>query len=356
MGAVAEQTGDFQLKIHNEVAQFDGSFLGMKNKLHPITNKSYYLIALQEDNVILSDLVTTGYQTISKERATGAYDILKGNDIEKRHATKFSQVLDGLIAGAQGTDDGRGGIAYQIRGTSTMVADRMPLVVVDGFPLMDVTLGTYNETAALSALEKINPNDVESITVLKDAAAASIWGARSANGVIVITTKKGNKKNKWTVDVNAQLSVSEKKDVNQLMNSASSADMIQYQRMAFDRDWISGEFYGTIGELTSPVTFSELLMYKGLRWGSISEEEMNSELARLSQLDNRKQIKKHFLKNPFLFQTNASISGGNDFYNTYVSVMYQHDSGDFIGRQENAFMANWNNKFTFNKYISLQVR
>ena len=356
MGAATDADGHFDLSIPSGTRRLEVSFIGMKTALLELTKRDHYVVTLEENSVMLADVVATGYQTISRERATGSYSILTDEEMERRHATKFSSILDGLVAGAQGTDDGRGGTAYQIRGTGTMMADDMPLVVVDGFPLMDTQSNITGDNPALTALEKINPNDVESVTVLKDAAAASIWGARSANGVIVITTKKGNKQKRWEVNVNTQLSVGHKKDVGQMLNRASSADMIAYQRMLFERQYMDyGEYYGTLSELTNPVTSSELLLYKGIRWGTISEDEMNAGLERLARLDNAKQIKDYFLENPFLFQTNASVSGGTEKYNTYASLLYQHDSGDFIGKQENSFMANWNNNFTFNRYLSLNV-
>lgn len=354
-GVITDSEGRFSINVPEGTHHLDITFIGMKSLSLPLSRKSQYNITMTEDSNMLSDVVATGYQTLSKERATGAYSLLKGDDIEKRHSTDFSSVLDGLIAGAQGTDDGRGGVSYQIRGTGTMKGDQTPLVVVDGFPLMDITSSGADRNPALSALEKINPADVESVTVLKDAAAASIWGARSANGVIVITTKKGNKK-KLDIEVSTQLAVGQKQKMSQVLNTANSADMIEYQRMCFDRKLVSSWYNGaSLDVITQPITTSEKLLYQGLRWGTITEDEMNSKLSALSQLSNRSQIKKYFYNNPLVFQTNASLSGGAGDWSTYASVLYQHDTDDFIGSRQNSFMVNWNNQYDFNKYVSLTV-
>lgn len=354
-GVITDAEGNFTVTVSDDVHALYISFVGMKPQELKLGSQNRYQVVLQEDAVMLGDVVATGYQTISKERATGAYDILKSDDVERRHATKFSSVLDGLVAGAKGADDGRGGMSYQIRGVGTMLADQAPLVVVDGFPLMDIGSSGGDSNPALSALEKINPNDVESITVLKDAAAASIWGARSANGVIVITTKKAGHQKQWQVDVQTQLSVSEKFNAGQMLNLASSADMIAYQRMCFDRGWISDEYSPNVSALYNPITTSALYLYQGLRWGSINEDEMNAQLDRLAQLNLTDQVEEHFFSNPLIFQTNASVQGGTEHYSTRASVLYQHDSGDFVGKQQNSFMASWNNSFNFNRYLSLNV-
>ncbi len=129
--------------------------------------------------------MNTGYQRISKERATGAYDVVNKDMLIRNGPSPIvSTALQGMVPGMQGKEKIRWQFQFLVRGTSSMYADSKPLVVVDGFPVADTSFTT------------INPNDIESVTVLKDAAAASIWGARSANGVIVITTKQAKSRTK----------------------------------------------------------------------------------------------------------------------------------------------------------------
>lgn len=194
--------GNYQLEVPTSECELEITYLGMNTQTIALAKGGDALkrhVRMDSDNR-LNEVVVTGYQTISKERATGAYSIVTSKELEKRHATNLSQALDGLMAGMQGNNDGRGGKRFTIRGTGTLLADVTPLIVVDGFPIIDNPSSAADTNPNLNALERLNTEDIESITLLKDAAAASIWGARSANGVIVITTKKGNRNNKWTVE------------------------------------------------------------------------------------------------------------------------------------------------------------
>lgn len=354
IGVATDIDGNYSLELESDKVVLIFSFVGMLSQEVPYNGESQINVKLQFDTADLDEIIVTGYQTLSRERATGAFNVVTKKEIDKRHVTQFSEVLDGMVAGAQASDDGRGGKSFTIRGVGTMMADNTPLIVLDGFPLMDIASDGSSFNPALSALEKINPNDVENITILKDAAAASIWGARSANGVIVITTKKGAGQKKIDVNVSSQLSVSQKPSVGHLMNSATSAQTIEYEKMAFENGWISSEFYGTFNDLYNPVALSELTLYKG-QWGIISQEEMNKELNRLSTLDNQNQIRDYFLKNSVVSQTNASLSYGNEKYNTNASIMYQYNEGDFIGERDNSLMTNWNNQYRFNKHLKVNV-
>lgn len=350
IGTITNASGSFQLVIPADAQSFSVSFIGMESKTLRIGKDEAFSITLREDAQLLSNVVVTGYQKISRERATGSFSILNSKAIEKQHVSNVSQSLEGLVAGIQATDDERGGKKFSIRGKGTMFGNDSPLIVVDGFPITDTT---SSSDRALNAFQKINPNDVESITILKDAAAASIWGARSANGVIIITTKKGNGKNKLSVEVNSQISVADKYNVDEIRNSSNSANFIDYERKAFENNWTNGEYSGAMTDLKTPVTLSELLLYKGLRFKSISESEMNSGLAALSALDNRSQIKKYLLKRPLISQVNASISGGNERFNSYTSVMYQNNIGAIIGNKSNSYLLNFNNNFKIDKSITL---
>lgn len=350
IGTLTNTTGNFQIDIPVDAQSFSVSYIGMESKTIHIGKNEAFTIILHEDAQLLSNVVVTGYQKISRERAAGSFSILNSKTIEQRHVSNVSQSLEGLVAGIQGTDDERGGKKFSIRGKGTMYGNDSPLIVVDGFPITDTT---SSSDMGLNAFQKINPNDVESITILKDAAAASIWGARSANGVIVITTKRGNNKDKLRVEANSQISISNKYNVDEISNSARSTDFINYERKAFENNWTSGEYSGAMTDLQMPVTLSELLLYKGMRFKSISTDEMNQGLAKLAALDNRQQIKKYLLKRPIVSQVNASISGGNDRFDSYLSLMYQKNIGAIIGNKSDSYFINFNNDFKLNKHITL---
>lgn len=166
------------------------------------------------DNKLLNEVVVTGYQTLSKERATGAFATVKSSDLEKRRISSLGQVLEGTLPGV---------VSYKgdinVRGTSTFNATKAPLYVIDGFPVENTS---FDDNRRLNDnLPDINPEDIENITVLKDAAAASIYGARAANGVIVITTKKG-KAGPAKVTFSGDFAFSPKYDLSYLHKSNSN--------------------------------------------------------------------------------------------------------------------------------------
>ena len=157
---------------------------------------------MQPDNTVLSDVVVTGYQTISRERSAGAYDIVKGETISDKVGLTgdILQSMEGLTAGLS-VNLSEGADTYVIRGITSINSNRSPLFVVDGVPL---------ESSQVQSL--LNGNDISSITVLKDATAASIWGSQAANGVVVITTKKGSRESKLKISYDGSFAYTGKPD------------------------------------------------------------------------------------------------------------------------------------------------
>lgn len=356
--ALTDSKGTYRVTIPDGNAQLTFTYLGMNDMIVTFDEKDKggkLNIRLADASHDLDEVVVTGYQTISRERATGSYSIIKGDELTKRHATNLADALDGLTSGIQSTDDGQGNKRFTIRGTNTMLADNTPLVVVDGFPIMDNSSTSNGTNPNLSALQRINPEDVESVTVLKDAAAASIWGARSANGVIVITTKKNKQKNSLSVEGNTQLTIGQKQDVAHLTNLATSSQMINYQRWCFENGMLGSEYTGSMTSLYNAINRSELLMYEGYRWGTITQDEMNAQLSQLSALSNRKQIKDEMLRTPINSSTTATISGNVGKWNTRASVNYIYDAGDFIGHRDNTWRINWDNNYHPVKWLGLNV-
>ena len=353
--AYTDADGNYQLEIPTGDCELEITYLGMNTQTLALTKGTDTLkrnVRMDSDNR-LNEVVVTGYQTISKERATGAYSIVNSKDLEKRHATNLSQALDGLMAGMQGNNDGRGGKRFTIRGTGTLLADVTPLIVVDGFPITDNPSSGADSNPNLNALERLNTEDIESITLLKDAAAASIWGARSANGVIVITTKKGSRNNKWTVEAGTQFTVETKPDVQQLTNLATSEQTINYMRWMYENNMISTPFTTSIDNLYSSITQADLLMHQGYLTGTLSKDEMNAQLNKLAAMDNRQQIKDNLLKSVLRNQTNVAVSGGIGKWRTRVSMEYNYDSGNFVGSNDNSWKLDWKNDYDLNKYVSL---
>ena len=179
IGVATDIDGNYSLTFGDSQAVLMVSFVGYKTVEEVIGTRETVNFQLEPENEALAEVVVTGYQTISKERATGAFEKLGTEKMEMKRLDNLSSVLEGEIAGYS---DGI------IRGVSTMNAQQAPLYVIDGFPVENTSIDAYGSVT--ENLPVLNMEDIESITVLKDAAAASIYGARAANGVIVITTKK----------------------------------------------------------------------------------------------------------------------------------------------------------------------
>lgn len=335
IGTVTDIDGNYVLEGVDEDAMLTYSYIG-KRAIRRKAGAKRAVIILEDQNAILDDVMVTGYQQLSRERATGAFDRVNQEMLEARPGADISSALQGLVAGMQGVEKEDGTVDFMIRGTSSLYADTQPLVVVDGFPIE----GTFSS---------INPNDVESVTVLKDAAAASIWGARSANGVIVVTTKKA-KQGKVRVDAQAFWRLGTTPDLDYNFNQLDSRQTVDYEMYGLthglDGDWMPGGIYGVLGKLTE---VQEL--YYGNQYGGLSDAEMNAGLEKLRNRSNRDQLKKYMMQQQLLQQYNVSLSGGTERFNSYLSMMYEHNDEATIKRGYERFMANFNAEYRFNKHI-----
>lgn len=214
-GTVTDAEGKFTLNVAKD-AILQCSYVGMKTIEVPATPEQDLRIVLNVENQELGEVMITGYQTLSKERSTGAFTKINADQFETRRMESLSSMLEGQVAGYV---DGK------VRGVTTMRAVANPLVVIDGFPVENTSLNRAGQTT--DQMPDINPEDIESITVLKDAAAASIYGARAANGVIVITTKKAAL---GKTEISLSASYAFKPYSYYLDNRTDAADVVALQR------------------------------------------------------------------------------------------------------------------------------
>ena len=207
-GVATDINGRFEIKVDDEpnlILQF--SFVGMKTKEIKIGNNQELKVVLESAAESLDEVIVTGYQTISKERTTGSFGVITPRNIETKLQSNLSSVLEGQATGVVLDKDGK----IEIRGVSTFNAENEPLVVLDGYPIE-------------GGLESINPENIENITVLKDGVAASIYGSRAANGVIVVTTTRGAA-DRFNVSYKGIVSTILKPQLSKL-NRASTSDYI----------------------------------------------------------------------------------------------------------------------------------
>lgn len=310
-------------------------YIGKKTSTFKVAkNRTTYNITLEDNAVVLDELVvTTGYQTIERGRATGSFNIVKPDDLQSIVSNDFVDKLEGVVPGLSIDNNGE----MMIRGQATIYAETKPLIVVDGFPM---EYGTYN----------INSNDIEQISILKDAASASIWGVRAANGVIVITTKKGTKNQKAKVSYTGNLKIGTRFDVESL-GYLNSAQLIDFEREYFaNKQYISSLGNG------SPSSYSEAaeIEYKYYT-GEIDEATRDAAYQQLGSYDNRKDIEREFYRNSIFQSHNIVVSGGTQNMSNYLSVNYENTLSDLIGNNQSRLNFQFNNITNLSKKIKLTV-
>ena len=192
-GAFTELDGSFVMDIPTDAAVLEFSYVGMATKIVPITSESVYNVALAPDALMIETVVVTvPYGKQKKESFTGSLSALKADDIAAAQTSSFEKALQGQVPGiVLSTNSGQPGASseIQLRGAGSISAGSSPLIVIDGVPMFSGE--TSQNSDASSILTSLNPNDIESISILKDAAATSLYGSRASNGVIMVTTKSG---------------------------------------------------------------------------------------------------------------------------------------------------------------------
>lgn len=244
------------------------------------------------------------------------------------------------MAGLTSTQDAYGNPVFEIRGRSSLSSSAtQPLLVVDGF-------------AIEGGFESINPNDVESISILKDAAAASIWGAKSANGVIVITTKNARPEGggtSVTVDYSGFLKVSPKLDLDYTLSQASVNDIIDYEIKGFT-SMDSSIWYHEESDYSGGMSRVYELLTQN-RLGHLSEADMNAQIDQYRKYNNHDQIKKYLLQNPIVHQENVSVNIATERSSNTLSAMYQNSRQHYKKYNANEYMVNFRNRTHLFKWL-----
>ena len=199
---ITDTDGKFTIKIPAGASRtLVISYIGMEKQ--EVFARNGMVVKLNSADHTLDDVVVVGYQTIRKEAKTGSIATVDGDDLASIPETSVDKMLSGKMAGVSvSSSNGQPGsvATIRVRGTSSIGAGNNPLYVVDGIPVESCDVGGLSNS--MNAIALINPSDIASVTVLKDAAAASIYGSRAANGVVIVTTKKGVEGSKPTVNFN----------------------------------------------------------------------------------------------------------------------------------------------------------
>ncbi len=289
------------------------------------------------------ELYSTGYQTIDKERATGSFERISEEVLELKSNQNILQKIVGEVPGlVVNPNTGE----FLLRGQSTFADSNndptSPLIVVDGFPLE-------------GGIQTVNPNDIENISVLKDAAAASIWGIRAANGVIVITTKRAKKSQKLQVEVSAVTALTPKPNLFKTP-FGSPQTQIDYQRALINRDFdfrqnevFTGELNRASMRQLNPVTETLILQQRG----DISDTEANSRLQELANTDVRNEYSRLILRPERWSQYNVALSGGGEKYNFRSSVVVNQNEAGLKGADSKQIVINLRNGYEITPKLRL---
>ena len=320
-GVFTNEKGEFEIKGVPSSSVLEISHIGYEKTEVKVKGRSSFVLQLKRFVAALSDVdveFSNGYQQIPKERATGSFDFIDNKLFDREVSTDVLSRLDGIANGVYfDKRQGNTTTPATIRGYSTLTSSTQPLIIVDNFE--------YN-----GDLEAINPNDVLNITVLKDAAAASIWGARAGNGVIVITTKNGQFKHPVKIEVNSNLTVAQKPYLFDNQSWMSSNDFINVEESLFNQGFYNANLSNTTSfPPISPVVSLLDSAQKGLVSQSYASNLINS----YRKLDVRNDLLKYFYRDAVNQQYSVNMSGGGDKSTYYLSAGYDKDLSTQVGGQ-----------------------
>ncbi len=238
------------------------SYVGMQAVEVPVNKRMLINVSLQENKVDLGEIVVVGYSTSSKKLISNAVSVVNENDLKNAPVRTIDGVLQGKVAGVSvninsGTPGGQNSI--KMRGGSSITASNQPLVIVDGMPVITGSYGQIGYSGQeIDALSDINPNDIESVTFLKDASATAIYGARASNGVMLITTKKGNfQKSSVNLNTSYGWQTLPAERLPKLMNAAQWNEYKGTNVQGVDTDWMKEILQ------TAPTSNTELSVSSG---------------------------------------------------------------------------------------------
>lgn len=279
-------------------------------------------------------VVSTGYQKITKNKSPGSFVKIDNELVNRRISTNIIDRLEGITSGLlfnKNVNVNTNQSNLSIRGRTTIFANPNPLIVVDNFP--------YN-----GDINNINPNDVESITVLKDADAASIWGAYSGNGVIIITTKKGKYNQGLKLSVNSNVTVSQKPDLyyQPILNAS---DYIDVEQFLFKNKYYYLDESNLSRPALSPVV--EILIQE--RDSLISSATAAARLNELRGQDKRKDLDKYFYRPGVNQQYAVNATGGSNNNHYYFSLGYDKNLDNLVRNEYDRINLTANNSFSWLK-------
>lgn len=334
-GVTTDPEGQFYLKDIAKSAKINISYTGFQSVVADIPPSLYVDVKLQGAGFGMGEveIISTGYQTLPRERATGSFATINTELLNRRVSTNVIDRIEGVASGiffnkAGNRTMGGNDPLISIRGRSTLFAETAPLIVLDNFP--------YE-----GDIKNINPNDIASISVLKDAAAASIWGARAGNGVIVIMTKKGAIRQPIKVSFNSNATITEKPDLF-YTPQLTSAETLDLEKWLFSK----GAYNSIVRSASRPIS-TGVATLNDLKLGRITAAEADAIFNKLQVTDIRDALKDNFYRTSITQQHFVSVSGGSANQSYYLSVGYDKNNSNTINDSYERLTVNATNTHYF---------
>ena len=346
-GTVSDADGNYSLQAPgNSVLVF--SFVGMKTEEVNIGNRTTVNVTLEEESIGLDEFIAIGYGTMKKSDLTGSVQRVDAGKYKAQSMTQVTDMLAGTVAGfnANQATSAQGGASMEIRGPTSLTAGTSPLIVLDGV--------IYSGT-----LRDINPYDIESVDILKDASSAAVFGAKAASGVILITTTKG-RTGKPTINFSTKVGLTESYNQRRGLGPDEYIQFRQdYFRQMFPK--IDYNFYTNPNELPSDVSIDQ---WRNLSSGAPLDDNINEWMARLrlfpteqknyiagKTMDMYDEVFRTGLRQEY----DVSISGGTDNIKYYWSIGYNDNEGIRVGDKYSSVRSRINVDFKVTDWLNAGV-
>lgn len=360
VGTATDVNGRFSLELLVTKGQLEFSFVGFQNQIISFseeTAKDTLRVIMREDVKTIEEVVVTGYATIDRSRYVGAVTQLRAEEIQVAGESTIDQMLQGWVPGMSvinKTGKVGGTPKIRIRGTSTLLGNQEPLWVVDGviqanpLPLPDDASPLSSEMESLqetvgNAISWLNPHDIETITVLKDASATAIYGTQAANGVIVITTKKA-KGEGFSISYNGSISVGQKPSYR-MYDMMNSQEYMQFSQEL----WEDRESYRLD---VLPIAYAGLI--QKLQGKEISREQFEQEFRKMENMNT--DWFDILFKNNFSHNHNVSISSNGKKLSSRFSMGVNRTLGEAKGNNMSGFTVSSNTTFRQEDRFSLDFQ
>ncbi|WP_313158662.1 SusC/RagA family TonB-linked outer membrane protein [Sphingobacterium multivorum] len=338
-----DKNGHFIIKVNSKNDSLMISHVGFKSlRIADVKNNAVYFL-IPTENILQEVEVSTGFQKVPKERATGSFTFINrdllGRKISSNILTKLEGVTNSLSFDRRSVRNSDDPPSLRVRGLSTMYANTQPLIILDNFP--------YE-----GDIQSINPNDIENVTILKDAAAASIWGARAANGVIVITTRNRNGTASNNVSFTSAFSIQDRPDLHYSKSWLASKDFLELEDTFFDRGFYNSVEKNANMNILSPYVQDRI----DLRNGKITKEDLEKFREKFSQNDLLKDANDYLYQKGSFQQYAIALDGRYAEGNYYLSLGYDKNNKDIKGNGSDRYTLNLRNQYKISRILDITAQ